>query len=93
MSYHYPRPTGYYDTLKSSVLVLVLISVLIGLGAVMAYELKHPIECVRSSRVLEITSVAYRSATFRMSDGTSVTVSQPSKAKGDLMCVDYRRKP
>jgi hypothetical protein len=56
------------------------------------YDNKHPLQCVASSKVVDILSLEYRDATIKLENGKVVSVNQATLKKGDNYCLAYERK-
>lgn len=54
------------------------------------YDSSNPHVCVDESKVADIVSLHYRSATIKLEDGRLVTVHQATLKKGDEYCVKYK---
>lgn len=56
------------------------------------YDEKYPMQCVSSSKVADILSLDYRSATIKLENGKEVVVNQATLKKGDDFCLAHERK-
>lgn len=71
----------------SSLVIFALIVVFLTITEITA----PPPTCVEEAVVKEILSVQYRHATFLLTDGRQVTLSQATLKPGDTFCMRWKQ--
>jgi hypothetical protein len=72
--------------------VLASIIMVSAVAYTMIYDNNHPMQCVASSKVVDILTLEYRDATIKLENGQVVRVNQATLKKGDDYCLKYERK-
>lgn len=88
MKTHYKIPKNRGNI----VLVGLLILVTAGLVTTCVRDSNNPLTCVQSSKVKEILSVNYRSASIKLVSGEVITLNQATIKPGDDYCLKYLRQ-
>jgi hypothetical protein len=80
---------------KSKKFYIVFIGFIL-LGILLIYnsflDITHPVQCVSSSKVVDILSLEGRNATIKLENGQKIQLNQAYLNKGDSYCLAFERK-